>query len=147
MMKLVFSVLDDIKKNPKGVKKVQEVTLNKKSVRGLNGTYGLYGSEEWIHNLKTGVIPQRTVSGIIQSTRRAGMYGSLNRPNSAEIITDEGKVDYVGIREDMKEKNARLFTEGKRVEVKYYIEELKTMDWGVNERRTMEDIYEIYIEV
>ena len=65
-MKLVYQVRVKIEQNPKHVKAAQALTLNQsKPTHGLNGTYGLYGSAEWLNNLELGVIPHKKITGLI----------------------------------------------------------------------------------
>lgn len=59
-MHLVYHVKVKINKDPNYVKEVQALTLNQSKPRyGLKGTYGLYGSSEWLNNLDLGIIPRK----------------------------------------------------------------------------------------
>ena len=117
-MRLVYSVLKEIELKPEEVRAAQKLTLNKNRALGLNGSYGLYGSDEWINNLKAEIIPRIKIEGVIESVYKVGMYES-DEVNSVEIVTSKGglihKGIYVNYKKDMdgrkaaKEKKALPF--------------------------------------
>ena len=94
-MKLVYQVRVEIEQNPDYVKDVQKLTLNQsKPTRGLNGTYGLYGSIEWLNNLESGVIPRKKIFGIIQSVYKVSMDESVGS-DTMDILIDAVSVPVI----------------------------------------------------
>ena len=145
-MKLVYQVQVKIKQKPEYVKKVQELTLNKqRPTTGLNGTYGLYGSKEWLEHLESGVIPRKQISGVIQEVYRASMDSSGD-PDQIDIILDGGgiisKGIYINHRKDLK-----LFQKGKRVEILCFLEDMKLIDHSVGTYQTHEFVLEVAVSL
>ncbi len=145
-MKLVYQVQVKIKQDPEHVKRVQELTLNKqRPTRGLNGTYGLYGSSEWLENLESGIIPRKQISGVIQDVYRASMDSS-GSPDQIDILLDGGgiisKGIYINHRKDLK-----LFRKGKMVEILCFIEDMKLIDHGVGKYQTHEFVLEMAVSL
>jgi hypothetical protein len=145
MMKLVYSVCNEVRDNPAKVAAAQKLTLNKKRSQGLKGTYGLYGSQEWLDNLQSGRIPQRKVSGIIRQAYKDGMYESDNA-NTIEIETELGSVEHMSIYAN-NDNDILLFQKGKKVEVSYFIEDLKRIEVTTGENKTYDFVYEMKVEV
>jgi len=145
MMKMVYSVLDEIKSRPDKVEAAQKLSLDKKRPQGLNGTYGLYGSVDWLNNLKEGIIPQKRAKGVVQRTYKVGMYDS-DEVNTIELMTEGGCVIQSGIFvNDVKD--AALFEIDKRVEILYFIEDLKAKDAVTGRYKTYDFVYEMRVEV
>ncbi|MCF2860512.1 hypothetical protein L1286_23910 [Pseudoalteromonas sp. SMS1] len=124
-MKLVYEVKKEIESEPEVVRLTQSLTLdNSKPYDGLNGSYGLYGSEEWFENLNSGVIPRKEISGVIEKVYSIGM-DEEDGPNTIDIILDD---NWETIREGIyinNQTDVELFKVGRRVVVLYFIEELK----------------------
>ncbi|WP_111854680.1 hypothetical protein [Acinetobacter oleivorans] len=144
-MYLVYHVRDKIRKDPNYIKKVQALTLNElRPMHGLKGTYGLYGSFEWLNNLESGTIPRKEISGIIQRIYTTDMDNG-NIPDTMDIeLKDIGKIMKQGIFLN-NESDINLFMVGKRVEVIYYIEDMKAIDHSTGENRKHEFVLEMKI--
>ena len=57
-MKVVYSLRNDLEKDPSKVRDAQSLTLNDaRPMLGLKGNRGLFGSEEWWSNIESGVKP------------------------------------------------------------------------------------------
>lgn len=144
-MYLVYHVRDKIRKDPNYIKKVQALTLNElRPMHGLKGTYGLYGSFEWLNNLESGTIPRKEISGIIQRIYTTDMDNG-NIPDTMDIeLKDIGKIMKQGIFLN-NDSDINLFMVGKRVEVIYYIEDMKAIDHSTGENRKHEFVLEMKI--
>lgn len=127
-MYLVYHVRDKIRKDPNYIKKVQALTLNElRPMHGLKGTYGLYGSLEWLNNLESGTIPRQEISGTIRRIYTTDM-DNRNIPDTMDIeLKDIGKIVKQGIFLN-NESDINLFMAGKRIEIIYYIEDMKAID-------------------
>lgn len=146
-MHLVYHVKVKINKDPNYVKKVQALTLNKsKPTYGLKGTYGLYGSAEWLNNLDSGVIPRKSLSGIIQRIYTVDMDNG-NLPDTMDIkLNDSGKIVKQGIFVN-NDSDLKLFVIGKRVDVVYYIEDMKEIDYSTGDNIKHEFVLEMSVSV
>ena len=82
-MKTIYSLRED----RDYVAKVQAASLSPKPF-GLKATDGLFGSEQWWHNIESGVIPLIRVTGTITRLLRTGMH---NESESFEMLTPDGK--------------------------------------------------------
>lgn len=82
-MKTVYSLREDCEY----IAKVQAASLNPKPF-GLKTTDGLFGTEQWWHNVETGVIPLIRLTGTITRLLRAGMH---KETESFEMLTSDGK--------------------------------------------------------
>lgn len=146
-MKLVYQVRVEIEQNPDYVKDVQKLTLNQsKPTRGLNGTYGLYGSIEWLNNLESGVIPRKKIFGIIQSVYKVSMDESVGSDTMDILIDADGKTVKEGIYFN-DENDLELFKAGKRVEILYYIEEMKAVDYATGGKVKHEFVLEMAVSI
>lgn len=66
-MKLVYLLSEELKADPEYVSLTQALTLDKsKPYVGLNGTYGLFGSQEWWDSINQGKMPLLSLSGVIK---------------------------------------------------------------------------------
>lgn len=144
-MYLVYHVRDKIRKDPNYIKKVQALTLNElRPMHGLKGTYGLYGSFEWLNNLESGKIPRKEISGIIQRIYTTDMDNG-NIPDTMDIeLKDIGKIVKQGIFLN-NESDINLFMVGKKVEIIYYIEDMKAIDHSTGENKKHEFVLEMKI--
>ncbi|MFW2073062.1 hypothetical protein ACG9Y7_06410 [Acinetobacter gerneri] len=146
-MQSVYHVKVNIEQNPNHVKKVQALTLNQsRPMHGLKGTYGLYGSQEWLNNLDAGIIPQVKISGIIQRIYTVDMDNG-EVPDTIDIkLDDSGKIVSKGIFVNNKA-NITLFKVGKRVDILYYLEEMKAMDYSTGEQIKHEFVFEMAVAI
>lgn len=68
-MKLVYLLSEELKADPEYVSLTQALTLDKsKPYVGLNGTYGLFGSQEWCDSITQGKMPLLSLSGVIKKS-------------------------------------------------------------------------------
>ena len=91
--KIVYQLSLEHAADPEGVAETQATTLDaSKPYLGLSGAHGLYGSEDWWTNIRNGVIPIRSVSGVITSMYRAGMEPDELESMDFEYVDDDGIV-------------------------------------------------------
>lgn len=124
LMTRVFELALELEADPEHVALAQALTLNKsKPQMGLLGSRGLFGSEEWWANIRSGAMPLERVSGVITRAYHAGQDSS--GPNNAiDLVADEGLVQSVGIYVN-DPVNVGLFQPGHAVAVTYALDELK----------------------
>ena len=123
-MKKVFDLAEELRSNPKRVELTQALTLNlSKPSMGLKGSHGLFGSPEWWASIKSGTMPLKRFSGIIERAYYAGQGGS-GPNNMIDIVTDDGKLEAIGIYVN-DPSDVNLFAKGHRAEVVYALDELK----------------------
>ena len=115
-MKTVYNLRED----RDYVAKVQAASLSPKPF-GLKATDGLFGSDQWWHNVETGVIPRIRVTGVIARLLRTGMH---NESESFEMLTSDGKsFQYDCIAADHRDR--KLYQVGSRIELSFVRQELK----------------------
>lgn len=123
-MKLVYLLSEEFKNDPEYVSLTQKLTLDKsKSYIGLNGTYGLFGSQEWWDNINNNKMPLLFLSGIIERAYIAGQE-PLRYNNTIDLMLDDGSIQMVGIYVNDKS-NADLFKVGYKTSIIYALDELK----------------------
>ena len=115
-MKTIYHLRQD----RKHIEDVQVASLSSKPF-GLKVVNGLFGSEDWWHNVDTGVIPLIRYTGAITRLFRAGMH---NESECFEIVGPEGQVfQYDCIALDRR--NRGLYRVGAYVELAFVQQELK----------------------
>ncbi len=123
-MKLVYLLSEDLKEDPEYAVLVRALTLNKsKPYVGLNGTYGLFDSQEWWNNIEQGKMPLQILSGIIKRAYVAGQDPSPVN-NTIDLLLDDGSIHMVGIYVNQKQ-DVNLFKVGHMVSIAYALDELK----------------------
>src|SRR5262245_23643545 len=132
MMRIVYSLREELARDPKKVRTAQAMTLNKgRPLLGLSPRQGLYGSDEWWGHIESGEIQSAHYSGVIVRLYHAGMDGDRSKPNSFEMKTDNaGRFDWGMIANDPSHKS--LYTVGRRIEVKTIF--LETKHNGMSEQ-------------
>jgi hypothetical protein len=133
-MKLVYQLSKELEQDPQRVALAQALTRDRSRPRmGLKGRHGLFGSPEWWQSIKSGAMPLRRVSGVIQRTYVAGQEQDVPH-NAFDLLTSDGvtKMEsfYANSEDDL-----ALFQVGRRVEIVYALDELKAQpaaDGGVN---------------
>ncbi|WP_416772948.1 hypothetical protein ACMGT0_13210 [Pseudomonas sp. RHF3.3-3] len=124
-MKTVYLLSEDLKRNPDRVALTQALTLNpNKPFLGLNGTHGLFGSEEWWKNIEERKIPLLLVSGIVKKVYFAGQDSSTG-VNSFSLLLDDGSVRDESIYSATAKEDRKLFVVGAKVQIAYVLDELK----------------------
>ena len=124
-MKLVYLLSEELKNDPEYVSLTQKLTLDKsKPYIGLNGTYGLFGSQEWWDNINNNKMPLLFLSGIIKRAYIAGQE-PLRYNNTIDLLLDDGSIQMVGIYVNDKS-NADLFKVGYKTSIIYALDELKS---------------------
>ena len=124
-MKLVYLLSEELKNDPEYVSLTQKLTLDKsKPYIGLNGTYGLFGSQEWWDNINNNKMPLLFLSGIIKRAYIAGQE-PLRYNNTIDLLLDDGSIQMVGIYVNDKS-NAYLFKVGYKTSIIYALDELKS---------------------
>ncbi|MCA3175839.1 MAG: hypothetical protein ING36_09920 [Burkholderiales bacterium] len=124
LMRLVYSLPQALKNNPKDVALAQALTLdNTRPLLGLKGTYGLYGSQQWWANIEQRKMPLLLISGIIQRVYVTGM-DDYDQNNTIDLLLDDGSIRMEGIYVN-NEADIKLFRVGCRVELVCVLDELK----------------------
>ena len=125
-MPIVYRLSTELKREPELVQLAQALTLDAaRPLLGLKGDHGLYGSDEWWENIRAGLIRSETRNGVIQRLYRAGM-DSGPKPNSFEMICDDGTVWNESIRANVGDRN--LYQVGNIVRAVYIHDRRKAPD-------------------
>lgn len=123
-MKVVYSLRNDLEKDPSMVRDAQSLTLNDaKPMLGLKGNRGLFGSEEWWSNIESGVIVGECVTGVIASLYVAGQE-RLDHPNEFEFTLNDGSSRSEAILMD-DPNSISAYAVGRQVQIHYAYDELK----------------------
>lgn len=140
----VFSLRKYLEDNPKDVLMTQKVTLNEKKTNlGLNGTYGLYGSDEWWNNINNNIIPKKTIEGRILRKYITGQDENIF--NTIDILLENGIVFSEGIYFNNK-KDIKLYDEGVNIKILYIYDDRKAKDEnGMHLKSKI--VYDIYINL
>jgi len=144
-MKLVYQLAVDLQNDPEHVASAQALTLDEsRPYLGLKGTYGLFGSEQWLSNLRNGVMATKYVVGIITSVYTAGQDSTdEDPPNAFDLLTDDGTETSDSFYAN-DEADLALFKVGARVEALYALDPLK---YSHGERRYSETTVEMAVSV
>jgi len=123
-MKLVYLLSEELKADPEYVSLTQALTLDKsRPYVGLNGTYGLFGSQEWWDSINQGKMPLLSLSGVIKKAYVAGQDPS-DFNNTIDLLLDDGTIQSVGIYTNQNE-DLSSFEKGHRASIVYALDELK----------------------
>ena len=123
----VFWLTAEHEKDPGSVERARALTANtEKPLLGLKGTYGLYASSAWWHNINNGIIPLTFVSGEIIKVYEAGQ-DIIGIVNTVDVKTATGQVESVGIYVN-DENDIQLFKLGAFVEIVYANDERKKLN-------------------
>jgi hypothetical protein len=87
---------------------------------GIEPTHGLFGSPEWWSNIDSGVLPTRTVRGVITRVYMA----SMNDWPEFELRSDSGELSR-WTREANTKQQAALYEANRRVELDYVVQHLR----------------------
>lgn len=121
-MKIVYSLSEDLSRNPKRVELTQARTLDDSDLPGgLKATYGLFGSDEWWHNVFNEVIPITRLSGVITRIYREGMH---NEGLAFEMEVSDGSTFRYSCVVN-KRRNRALYQVGKGIRFEYATVPLK----------------------
>lgn len=121
-MKTVYSLSEDLNRNPKKVELTQARTLDNRSLPGgLKGTYGLFGSDEWWHNIFKEVIPVTRLMGMVTRIYREGMH---NEGLGFEMEVSDGSTFRYSCVVNQ-HRNLKLYQVGKKITFEYATEPLK----------------------
>ncbi len=136
-MKLVYSFSEELRKDSKRLQRAQSLSLDLSTQYGLSAKHGLFGSEEWWENIRTGEIPLIKVKGTIVRVYVAGPdsvpSNSINVQLDNNFIVPEGI--YCNLKRDVK-----LFQIQRKVSYAFVLTEMKKQpapDGGVDYARTM----------
>ncbi len=123
-MKLVYQLSEELKQDPGQVAMTQALTLDEsKPSMGLKGTHGLFGSDEWWNNIKSGVASTRFMSGLINRTYVTGQEQGADENTFDIVLGDSSRHTESFFANN--ESDYQLFKVGCRVEIIYVIEDLK----------------------
>lgn len=124
-MKVVYTLSQDLRDNPKRVERVRATTLDEsKPYLGLKGAAGLFASKEWWQAIIDGDLEVVFFSGVIRRMFIPGMPGDDITEPDFECISDDGEV-HISSRYANDPKDLELFQIGKRVKMAYVLDELK----------------------
>lgn len=124
-MKVVYTLLQDLKNNPTRVDRVRATTLNdSKPYLGLAGTQGLFASKEWWRAIIDGDLEVVFFSGTIRRLFIPGMPGDAISEPDFECVSDDGEVR-ISSRYANDPSDLELFQVGKRVKMAYVLDQLK----------------------
>ncbi|ARU54289.1 hypothetical protein OLMES_0182 [Oleiphilus messinensis] len=123
-LKMVYSLAEDLKKNPDRIRLAHELTLDSSKPRmGLKGSHGLFASNEWWNSIREGKIPITIISGVITQAYVSGQ-DSIEDNNTVDLRLSDGTTETIGIYSNKKE-DISLFKKGCMVQVAYALDELK----------------------
>lgn len=121
-MTTIYDLATALKSDPQQIADTQALTLDtSRPSIGLSGAYGLFASDDWWENLKTGIIPTRSYSGVIESVRFEGMH---NEGRGFTMKLDEdGTYEYSCVAND--KRDLKLHRPGVRLRVTTYLDKMK----------------------
>lgn len=123
-MKLVYLLSAELKADPEYVSLTQALTLDRsRPYVGLNGTYGLFGTQEWWDSINRGKMPLLFLSGIIKRAYVTGQDPS-DFNNTIDLLLDDGTIQSIGIYTNQEE-DSDFFKEGHITSIVYALDELK----------------------
>ena len=122
-MKKIYDLAVTLAQDPAQVADAQALTLDDaRPGFGLKGAYGLFGSDEWWGNLKTGRMPTVIYEGEIESLQFEGMH---NEGRSFTLrLTKGGHYTYSCVANEKSDMKA--YTVGRKVRVTTYSEPMKS---------------------
>ncbi len=126
-MKSVYDLKIKNTIDPYLMKMYQRATLNKASIRGLKGHYGLYGSDEWWENIRKNNLKSQIIEGIIVDVY---IDGQSDKINAFTLQMQNGYLwnEAIMLLDD---NDLKLFEKGHYVRIKYVFDEKKaTTDTG-----------------
>lgn len=140
-MKVVYTLREELSRNPEYVAQVQALTLDLERPRlGLKGTHGLYGSDEWWESIRVQRIPSTVVSGRITELFFAGQDSRWgDQVNSFQLELQDGSMIEESIYANRKP-DRKLFVVGAAVRIVYVLDEMKEQparDGGVSYSRSV----------
>lgn len=118
----VYSLAEGQKNATEDIAAVQAASLDMESHFGLQGFYGLYCSDEWWNNPRSGVMPSKYVSGTITRIYSAGL-DSMPDERDFELILEDGSKWTESCYAN--EQDCRHFHVGHRVDIFYALDPLK----------------------
>jgi hypothetical protein len=132
-MKLVYSLRSELLADPRRLERTQALTLDDRRPNvGLRGTYGLFGSDDWWHSIRTGRMPLLRLSGTVERVYASGQ--DQVDMNTVDIRLSDGSERSVGIYVN-DSNDLPLFQVGRKIAIVYALDELKqqpAQDGGVN---------------
>jgi hypothetical protein len=141
----VYDLAEELASDPEQVMLAQALTLDDgRPDMGLKGSSGLYGSPAWWSNIKSGKLPTKVRSGVIQRLVRSGMDGS-QAPNSLETLSADGEVWLESIYTNSKADRAH-YQVGRKITFRYVVDELKERDRN-GEPKYHEFVLEVVIDL
>ena len=113
------------------VRLAQALTLDEsRPLLGLKGTNGLFGSDEWWMNIRSGRIPTRVVEGVIHDMAFAGQDARWgDEVNELSLRLPDGSFLSESIYTN-DTKDRALFKPGAEIRIVYALDELKRMSAG-----------------
>ena len=143
-MVLVYSLLDALIDDPQWVANAQSLTLNRdRPYIGLKGNHGLFGSEEWVNNIKNGVISKFRRSGIIVDIRTANLDDPEDICNTAKLCVDDGSEFYLSFYFNNSDQEM-MYKIGKKITMEYILDERKF--WRDESDRFLNLTFRVLIE-
>lgn len=123
--KLVYQLSVFLQEQPDYIRRAQALTLDPNMPHaGLKGTHGLYGSEDWWNNIRTGDIGNSTEIGSISKIYAVGPPSERRPKTEMEIQFEDGRRGTWTMRANDR-RDLDLFRLGGRVMMFIIFDELK----------------------
>jgi hypothetical protein len=114
----VYRLQDDTER----VQQIQKATLTTPNF-GIQQTHGLLGSSDWWNNIEVSKLPVHTLRGVISRV----YMGSMGDWPTFQITADDGNTESFTRECHSKEQDAE-FLEGRRVEIDYVWQQLRSIE-------------------
>ena len=110
----------ELERDEERIRRVQRATLTTTDF-GIQQTHGLYGSEEWWKNIRSGVLPLHRLTGVITKV----YMGSMRDWPEFRMRAESAWTRYAHTKEQ-----DRLYVVGRRVEIDYVVQRFKPGSFG-----------------
>ena len=152
--KLVYDLKKHLARCPEMVADTHAATLDKSKPGGLKGEHGLYGSDEWWHNIENGLIETEVFEGTIYKVLIDMEYDLLdNYDNAVGVKLDDSYIDIdlgsdglscFGARftdSESVESFKSLYRIGNRIKATFILDKLKDPENWLGPRRKKGVLY------
>lgn len=122
---VVYRLSSRLAREPDQIKRAQDLTLDSTRPNlGLQGKYGLFGSEQWWKSIKDGSMETRTDVGKIVKIYRAGQDAEDDEGCDFDYVTDDGTTRSASCMAN-NAADLSLYQIGAQVELIYALDPLK----------------------
>lgn len=119
-MEIVYQLTRDEER----IRRVQRATLTTAEF-GFQQTDGLYGSEEWWENIRTGALPLHRLTGVITKVYMGSMRDWPEFRMRTALGEESSWTRYVHTKEQ-----DGLYVVGRRIEIDYVVQRYKPKSWN-----------------